>query len=89
MLTMPLTAVEHTSKAPLSLELIFSYVFYPLSWLMGVPKADILTVGSLLGTKLVQNEFVAYSMLADLRPTMTTRGFNIAVRDLRRILDHD
>lgn len=70
---------EHTSRAPLSLELIFSYLFYPLAWLMGVPKPDLLTVAGLLGTKLVQNEFVAFLNLSQLQPTMTARGYNIAV----------
>jgi CNT family concentrative nucleoside transporter len=35
-----------------TLEFMFQYIFYPLSWLMGVPKQDLLTVGSLLGLKL-------------------------------------
>jgi CNT family concentrative nucleoside transporter len=33
---------------------------------MGVPSADIFTVGSLMGTKLVINEFVAYSDLSPM-----------------------
>jgi len=70
---------ESANRGPLSLELIFSYLFYPISWLMGVPKQDLLKVSSLLGTKLVANEFVAYQRLQTLRPDMTERGFNIAV----------
>jgi CNT family concentrative nucleoside transporter len=46
---------------------------------MGVPKPDLLTVAGLLGTKLVQNEFVAFLNLSQLQPTMTARGYNIAV----------
>lgn len=49
-------AITEANKGPLSLSLIFSYLFYPLAWLMGVPKPDILKVAGLLGTKLVQNE---------------------------------
>lgn len=55
-------------------------LFYPLSWLLGVPSADLLYVGRLLGLKLFGNEFVAYLALttrqgnADLVP-MTPRGF--------------
>jgi CNT family concentrative nucleoside transporter len=44
----------------LSLEFIFSYLFAPLAWLIGVAAGDLLAVGQLLGEKLVLNEFVAY-----------------------------
>jgi hypothetical protein len=47
------------NRGPLSLELIFSYLFYPLAWLMGVPKQDLITVARLLGIKFTQNEFVS------------------------------
>lgn len=50
----------------LSLDLIFGYVFSLFAWAMGVPGADTQTVGTLLGTKLVINEFVAYSNLAPM-----------------------
>jgi CNT family concentrative nucleoside transporter len=49
-----------------SLELILGYVFAPVAWVIGVPWADALQVGSLLGTKVVLNEFVAYLGMADL-----------------------
>ncbi|EQC49972.1 nucleoside transporter, NupC family [Bacteriovorax sp. BSW11_IV] len=56
----------------LSLELITGYLFSPVAWIMGVPWADCMTVGSLLGKKLILNEFVAYLDLAkhlnDLSP---------------------
>jgi len=41
-------------------------VFSGFAWAMGVPSQDMMTVGSLLGTKLVINEFVAYSGLAPM-----------------------
>ncbi|MDX2002826.1 MAG: nucleoside transporter C-terminal domain-containing protein [Chitinophagales bacterium] len=47
----------------LSLDAIFGSVFSVFAWCMGVPSQDTHTVGSLLGTKLVVNEFVAYSNL--------------------------
>ena len=49
-----------------SLEQILGYVFSPLSFLMGVPLADITEVGSLLGQKMAINEFVAYSKLSKM-----------------------
>ena len=44
----------------LSLEWLFSYLFAPIAWLMGVPWEDCLKVGVLLGKKTIINEFVAY-----------------------------
>ena len=44
----------------LTLELILRYVFYPVTFLLGVPRNEILAVSELLAMKLVQNEFVAY-----------------------------
>lgn len=49
-----------------SLEEILGYLFSPLSFLMGVPLADITEVGSLLGQKMAINEFVAYSQLSKM-----------------------
>ena len=50
----------------LSLELVFSKVFSPIAFLMGVAPEDAPRVGELLGKKLVLNEFVAFSDLTNL-----------------------
>jgi len=50
----------------LSFEVILGWVLAPLAWLMGVPWADAVTVGSLLGMKTVLNEFVAYLQLSSI-----------------------
>ncbi len=42
---------------------IIGLVFSPFAWLMGVPKADCLRVGELLGLRMVANEFVAYEKM--------------------------
>lgn len=44
----------------LSLELIFSYLFAPAAWLLGIPWSECAQVGVLLGKKTVLNEFIAY-----------------------------
>jgi concentrative nucleoside transporter, CNT family len=44
----------------LSLDLILGYLFAGFAWAMGVPSAEIVQAGSLMGTKLAANEFVAY-----------------------------
>ena len=48
----------------LSLQGILGFVHWPVAWAMGVPARDCMTVGRLLGEKLILTEFVAYSDLA-------------------------
>ena len=48
-----------------SLAAIFGYVFAPFAWLMGVPWAESLRAGELLGVKMVLNEFIAYQTLGE------------------------
>ncbi|MCS7081987.1 MAG: NupC/NupG family nucleoside CNT transporter [Bacteroidetes bacterium] len=49
----------------LSLQRLLGWILAPIGWLIGVPWADAMQFGSLLGTKIVLNEFVAYLGLAD------------------------
>lgn len=50
----------------LSLQFLLGYLFAPLMWLIGVPSADVLQVGQLLGQKIILNEFIGYSNMAQL-----------------------
>ncbi len=43
-----------------SLKGLFSILFWPLAWIMGIPASDCRVSGELLGTKMVVNEFLAY-----------------------------
>ncbi len=45
---------------------ILGKVFYIVALGLGIPSQDALTAGSLLGTKMIINEFVAYSQLVPL-----------------------
>ncbi|HVF33979.1 MAG TPA: nucleoside transporter C-terminal domain-containing protein, partial [Candidatus Saccharimonadia bacterium] len=45
---------------PTDLATLFGFVLAPLAWVIGVPWVDATTVGGLIGTKVVLNEFVAY-----------------------------
>ena len=51
---------------PLTIQMILGWLFFPIAWLIGVPLQDCLQFGSLIGTKLVLNEFVAYLDLSSL-----------------------
>jgi CNT family concentrative nucleoside transporter len=46
---------------------------------MGVPTADVPKVAELLGTKLVLNEFVAYTVLTDKYRDMDPKAFSLSV----------
>jgi CNT family concentrative nucleoside transporter len=48
-----------------SLAAIMGWVFAPVAWIMGIPWADCIPSGQLLGEKMVANEFVAYKHLGD------------------------
>ena len=64
--------------AGLSLQLILGYLFAPIAWALGVPWHDAPTIGNLLGTRMVLNEFVAYSQLGPLKATLDPKSFTIA-----------
>jgi concentrative nucleoside transporter, CNT family len=64
--------------AGLSLQLILGYVFSPIAWALGVPWHDATTIGNLLGTRMVLNEFIAYSQLGPLKATLDPKSFTIA-----------
>ena len=71
-----------TGIPSLSLEWIFSYVMYPIAWLMGTPLADCQNIAILLGKKLILNEFLAYLDLKELiageSPAISERATIIA-----------
>lgn len=59
----------------LSLDLIFSKLFYPITWSLGVPSADVGNAATLLGQKLTINEFIAFKNLTNhTLPLLTEKG---------------
>lgn len=56
----------------LTLQLIIGYIFYPITFFMGVPRGEILRVAQLLATKLIANEFAGY--LGMFRYCLVTRA---------------
>ena len=63
---------------PESLEKIFGAVFAPVAWVIGVPWHDCGVIGTLLGTRMVLNELVAFSMLGPMKAALDPRSFTIA-----------
>jgi CNT family concentrative nucleoside transporter len=60
-----------------SLATILGYLFSGFAWVMGVPSQDVITAGSLMGTKMVVNEFVAYSQLQGLMKSLDPKSIAI------------
>jgi concentrative nucleoside transporter, CNT family len=54
--------------APVSLQRMLGLVMAPVCWLMGLPWPQAVTGGSLMGTKTVLNELIAYVDLSKLPP---------------------
>ena len=52
--------------APLTLQRTLGCVMAPICWLMGIPWAQAVTAGGLMGIKTILNELVAYLQLAAL-----------------------
>jgi len=63
---------------PAQLESIFGVIFAPVAWLIGIPWHDCLAIGNLLGTRMVLNELVAFTMLGAQKATLDPRSFAIA-----------
>ncbi len=58
----------------LSLQEILGKIFAPVAWMVGVPWVDATQGGSLIGQKLVLNEFVAYMQFTEWQSAMTPQA---------------
>jgi CNT family concentrative nucleoside transporter len=62
---------------PSSLDVLLGVIFRPVAWAMGVPWGESATVGNLLGTRMVLNEFVAFVKLGPIADQLSPRAFVI------------
>jgi CNT family concentrative nucleoside transporter len=69
---------SHVSWFPASIQTVLGWIFAPIAWVMGVPWHDSGTIGSLLGTRMALNEFIAYSQLGPMKATLSPVSFTIA-----------
>lgn len=69
---------SHVAWFPSSLERILGTLFAPVAWIIGVPRQDCGAIGSLLGTRMVLNELVAFSQLGPQKAMLDPRSFTIA-----------
>ena len=63
---------------PETIQTVLGWIFRPIAWVMGVPWHDSGTVGSLLGERMVINEFIAYAHLGPMKGTLDPVSFTIA-----------
>jgi len=68
----------HMGWFPDSMQTLFGWIFSPVAWLIGIPWHDASKIGNLLGTRMVINEFVAFSQLGPMRGSLDPRSFTIA-----------
>jgi CNT family concentrative nucleoside transporter len=54
------------AEKPVTLQRLLGFVMAPVTWLMGIPWSEARISGTLMGTKTVLNEFLAYLDLANL-----------------------
>ena len=56
-----------------TLQGMLGVAFSPLAYVLGVPWSEAVTAGSLIGQKLVVNEFIAYVDFVEIRDTLSAR----------------
>lgn len=61
-----LSALPPFGGADLSVQRMLGWLFAPLAWLIGIPWSEAMAAGSLLGSKMVLNELIAYIEMAAL-----------------------
>ena len=63
---------------PGNLQTVLGWIGQPVAWLLGVPWKDSAVIGSLIGTRAVLNEFIAFAELGPLKESLDPRSFTIA-----------
>lgn len=61
----------------LSFEMILGYLFAPVAYLIGIPWNEALTAGSLIGNKVVVNEFVAFIQMMQVQDQLSPHSLAI------------
>ena len=73
-----ITGLEAIAGQQLSLSMILGYLLSPLAWIIGIPWPDAVTVGGLIGEKVITNEFVAYAHLNQIQDSLTPKALLIS-----------
>ncbi|NCO20019.1 MAG: NupC/NupG family nucleoside CNT transporter [Gammaproteobacteria bacterium] len=73
-----ITGLEALAGQPIELALILGWICAPLAFIVGVPLDEVVTVGGLIGQKIVANEFVAYVALTEIQDQLSDRAVLIS-----------
>jgi len=65
-------------ETPVTLQALLGWVNAPFAWLMGVPSADCVKIGQVLGERIVLNEFYGYLTLTNPNTVVDARSFTLA-----------
>lgn len=68
LLNLGLARLPDVAGAPISMQRLLGVLMAPLTWLAGIPWEEAATAGSLMGTKTVLNELIAYIDMGRLAP---------------------
>lgn len=69
--------LQESLGRPLDLSLVLGWILSPIAWVIGVPWGDAVTVGGLIGQKIITNEFVAYSQFNDVKAGLSDKAILI------------
>jgi len=69
---------RHVEFFPTSLESLLGHIFAPIAYAIGIPWKDAVSVGNLLGTRMVINELIAYQSLGAVKDVLDPRSVTIA-----------
>ena len=69
---------QYEISFPTSLNAVLGVIGAPIAWLIGIPAHEAHTIGNLLGTRTIINEFLAFHQLGDIKATLSPRTFSIA-----------
>ncbi|MFQ2272156.1 NupC/NupG family nucleoside CNT transporter [Aeromonas enteropelogenes] len=58
----------------LTLQQLLGYLFAPVAWLIGVPADEMMAAGSLIGQKVIMNEFVAYLDFSTIKDQLSAHS---------------
>ena len=66
----------------LSLQSILGYIFAPIATIIGVPMKESVIAGSLIGQKIILNEFVAFTSLSEIISTLSPKTIAVVTFSL-------
>lgn len=66
----------------LSLQSILGYIFAPIATIIGVPMKESVIAGSLIGQKIILNEFVAFTSLSEIMSTLSAKTIAVVTFSL-------